>query len=74
MLSLAPGGILVPGENPDALAAALARLMDDPDEADALGEAGARGVAENHEASVVVDAMLAALDEVRARKPDQQVS
>ena len=48
--------------------------MDDPDEADALGEAGARGVAENYEASVVVDAMLAALEKVRARKPDQQVS
>lgn len=74
MLSLAPGGLLVPSENPDALAAALARLMDHPDEADALGEAGARGVAENHEASVVVDAMLAALDEILTRNANQQAS
>jgi rhamnosyl/mannosyltransferase len=46
IVSLTGGGVLVPPNSPQALSDAIARLRDDPEEADRLGEHGAKGVGE----------------------------
>ncbi len=70
MLSLVGGGKLFPPEDSEALAAALARLMDDPEEADRLGREGAQAVAVHYGAEQAVEGTLAALEEVVAgRRP-----
>jgi glycosyltransferase involved in cell wall biosynthesis len=60
VLSLTGGGIAVPPDDPQGLADALARLHDDPDEADRLGRAAAAGVAEHYSAARMADEVLAA--------------
>lgn len=55
MLSLTGGGILVPPDDAAALAGALARLQDDPDEADRLGRAGAEGIARHFSAARITE-------------------
>lgn len=55
MLELTGGGLLVPPDDAVALAAALARLQDDPDDADRLGCQGAEGVARHFAAARIAE-------------------
>lgn len=64
MLSLVEGGLRCPPEDPAALAAKLAHLMDDPEAADRLGRQGSEAVAVHYGAEQAVNGMLAALAEV----------
>ncbi len=64
MLALTGGGVAVEPESPEAFADALARLRDDPDEADRLGKAGAAGVAEHYSADAMAAATLACYEEL----------
>ncbi|MFQ5810182.1 MAG: glycosyltransferase family 4 protein [Armatimonadota bacterium] len=64
MLSLAPGGVLFAPEDPAALAAKIAHLMDDPEEADRLGRDGAAAVGVHYGAERAVEDMLATLEDV----------
>jgi len=50
MLSLTGGGVLAPAGDSAALATALARLQDDPEEAYRLGQAGMEGIARHYSA------------------------
>jgi glycosyltransferase involved in cell wall biosynthesis len=59
-------GLLVPPGDASALAAGLMRLLSNPDEARALGEAGRRHVAEHFRISTMVRAHEAAYDRVLA--------
>jgi glycosyltransferase involved in cell wall biosynthesis len=52
-------GLLVPPKNVDALAAALARLLENPDEAMKMGEAGRGRVANRFNWDVVGDSLAA---------------
>ncbi len=52
------GGLLVPVDDPGAMAAACLRLLQDPDLAAALGDAGRRAVAERFDLDRQVDAYL----------------
>ena len=52
------GGLLVPVDDPGAMAAACLRLLQDPDLAVALGDAGRRAVAERFDLDRQVDAYL----------------
>ncbi len=58
LVALTGGGLLVPGDDPEALAEALRELRDDPDRADRLGEAGAAGVRKHFSLEVMVSRML----------------
>lgn len=51
-------GILVPPEDPIALAAALRKLIDDPDLAHKMGDAGGKRVREEYSESHMVDAYI----------------
>jgi glycosyltransferase involved in cell wall biosynthesis len=55
MLSLTGGGLLIPPNDAAALAATLARLQADPDEADRLGRAGAEGIARHFSAPRIAE-------------------
>jgi len=55
MLSLTGGGLLAPPGDAAALAAALDRLLADPEEADRLGRAGAEGVARHFSAPRIAE-------------------
>ena len=52
------GGVLVPQRDADALAAAVAGLLDDPGLADRLSDAAARAVAESFARDAVVDELV----------------
>jgi glycosyltransferase involved in cell wall biosynthesis len=52
-------GVLVPPDDPDALAEAIERLVEDPSLAQRLGRAGRRRVAENFDLEAVREAHLA---------------
>jgi len=58
----------VPPGDSRALASALARRMDEPDDADALGLAGSRGVRIYYSAARVADETLDLLERVVASK------
>ena len=57
-------GLLVPPEDPAALASALSRLRDDPGLAARLGAAGAARVAKHFDADEMVDAYVALYREI----------
>jgi glycosyltransferase involved in cell wall biosynthesis len=63
VLSGERGGLLVPPSNPEALAAAAARLIDDPDLAVRLAKAGQSWAKERFE----VRDMVAAIDQLYQR-------
>jgi glycosyltransferase involved in cell wall biosynthesis len=63
----AGAGLVCPPERPDALAAAITRLRDDPDGARAMGLAGRRYVEANLTRDVAVDRLERAFAAVRAR-------
>jgi len=50
LIGLTGGGLLVPPDDAQALAEAITRLRDDPDEADRLGQAAASGIAQHFSA------------------------
>lgn len=54
------GGLLVPPDDPTALAQGLASLLADPVQAATLGQAGATSIRQHHSAAVTADAFLAA--------------
>lgn len=66
-LALTGGGLLFTPEDVRELAARLAYLMENADEADRLGSEGAAGVAQHHSMEQSVDGMAAALEEALAR-------
>ncbi len=74
MLALVGGGLLFPPEDSSALAAKLAHLMDDPDEADRLGQAGVSGIAAHYGDEQAVAGMLAALEEVAGVSSSSQTT
>ena len=74
MIGLTGGGLLVQPEDPQALAEALARLQDDPDEADRLGEAGAEGIARHYGVDAVVEETLAVYEEALGGTSSYQAS
>jgi len=57
-------GLLVPPRDPDALADALRRLLDDPDLRRRMGEAGRRRVAADFTAERMADRVLAVYERV----------
>ena len=59
LIALTGGGVLVPVEDPAAVAAALAGLMDDPDGADRMGRSAAEGVARYFSAQAMTEQTLA---------------
>jgi len=63
MMALAGGGVLVPPEDSAAIAEALARLQDQPEEADRLGRLGAEGISHHYAAEAVVEQTLAVFEE-----------
>jgi len=69
MLELAPGGRLFPSEDFRALSGEIAALMDDPDEADRLGHAGADTLPVHYHSDQSVEAMLEVLAEVTEGVP-----
>ena len=60
------GGVLVPPDDPDALAAALAKLRDDHAEREKLGQRGKQAVFERFHARAMAEATLAVLGKYRA--------
>ena len=68
-VGLTGGGLLVPADDPEALAEALRELRDDPDRADRLGEAGAAGVREHFSLDVMVSRMLEVYETVLSGGP-----
>lgn len=63
MLELTGGGLLIPPNDPESLAAALSRLQDDPEEADRLGEVGAEGIARHYGVDAMVEQTVAVYEE-----------
>jgi glycosyltransferase involved in cell wall biosynthesis len=59
MIDLTGGGTIVPSGNTDALADAIAQVMDAPDQADATGKAAAAGIAEHYNAEQMAEQTLA---------------
>jgi len=64
MLELTGGGLLFASGDAEELSDRVAVLMDDPDAADAMGEAAAARVAGRHSPDAAAEAMLAILDQV----------
>jgi glycosyltransferase involved in cell wall biosynthesis len=56
-------GLLVPPRDPDALASAIRRLLDDPGLRERMGEAGRQRVAERFSADQMIARLLAVYDE-----------
>lgn len=71
MISLTGGGILVPPENPTNLVDAIGQLMDNPEEADRMGRAGANGLVHYYTLDRMVDETLAAFHDVLAAQSDE---
>jgi glycosyltransferase involved in cell wall biosynthesis len=69
ILGLVPGGLCVPPDDANAVAAALADLRDDPEEADRLAEAGAQGVAEHFSARRMARETLSLYEEAAGAGP-----
>jgi glycosyltransferase involved in cell wall biosynthesis len=67
MLELTGGGLLVEPENALALAQALARLQDNPEEADRLGQSGAAGIARHYGVEEIVEQTLGVYEEALGR-------
>ncbi|MFP4248075.1 MAG: glycosyltransferase family 4 protein [Armatimonadota bacterium] len=65
-LDVTGGGVLFEPESTEDLAVRLSELMDDPARADAMGESGARGVAEHFSAEAAASAMERILADVTA--------
>ena len=71
MISLTGGGILVSPEDPAGLADAISQLMDNPEEADRMGRAGANGIARYYTHDQMVDETLAAFHDMLAAQSDE---
>ncbi len=71
MISLTGGGILVPTEDPAGLADAISQLMDNPEQADRMGRAGANGIARYYTQDQMVDETLVAFHDVLAAQSDE---
>ena len=67
---MAVDGLLVPPAAPEALADAIARLLDDPDRRRALARAGRETVRARYDLPVVARQISAALREVVERSGD----
>ena len=59
MMSLTQGGEAFAPGDPAALAEAIARIMDDPDRADAMGRLGAAGIREHYSADQMAERTIA---------------
>lgn len=62
-------GLLVPVRQPEALAAAISRLVTDPEERARMGRAGVVKARREFDQQRVIDITLAAYDELLARRP-----
>lgn len=69
LLEASGGGVVVPAEDPEALAVALRELAADPALAARLGAAGRRFAAENHAREGFVDAWLDVLQDAVRESP-----
>jgi glycosyltransferase involved in cell wall biosynthesis len=67
MLELTGGGLLVEPENAVALAEAIARLMDEPEEANQMGTAGAEGIARHYGVEEIVGQTVGVYEEALGR-------
>ena len=67
IISQNEGGVLVEPGDPDALSAALARLLEQPEEASALAERGRARALTHFSSQGMVDSVLACLAQVRRR-------
>ena len=66
LLARTGGGVLVPPNDPDATASAVASLLKDNERAASLGEEGRAGVFQNANANVMAEATLAVYEKVLA--------
>ena len=71
MLARTGGGLLVPAENPAALATALQHLADDPELADTLGKRGASGVQEHYNQRVCAEQVEREFARLLALTPEE---
>ncbi|MFH1730359.1 MAG: glycosyltransferase family 4 protein [Planctomycetota bacterium] len=70
MIELTGGGVLFPAGDPQALADELARLMDEPERAAAMGLAARAGIGEHYSAAGMAEKTLALYaDLIEGRKP-----
>ena len=67
MLELTGGGLLVEPENAAALAEAIARLQDNPEEADRMGTAGAEGITRHYGVEEIVAQTVGVYEEAIGR-------
>lgn len=67
LIEVTNGGLLFVHEDASAIAAAIAQLMDNPEEAKMLGNAATNGVAQHYSVDAMVDATLKAYESVTSR-------
>jgi glycosyltransferase involved in cell wall biosynthesis len=72
MMERTGGGLLFPPEDAKELASALARLMDDPEEADRMGRAGAEGIARHYAAARMAAEMEDACARLKAEAANER--
>jgi len=65
-------GLLVPADDPDALAAAIARLLSNPAQAEAMGAAGKALAAENFTTEVMMNRITSSYSNLLAHSPSSQ--
>ena len=59
MIELTGGGVVVPSGDSEALASAVAQIMDDPDHADAIGNAATTGIGKHYNSKQMAEQTLA---------------
>jgi glycosyltransferase involved in cell wall biosynthesis len=65
MISLTEGGELFEPGNPNALAEAIARIMDDPDRADSIARLGSVGIRKHYSAEQMAEQTIAEYERIR---------